>query len=71
MALIAQRLPENGITDRELPNRAATGPKGDIKNGAYYTPVGVLSKPSGYGQDDKMAQALWEWTEKELASKGF
>lgn len=49
---------------------AATAPKAGLTNGAYYTPVGYLSKPSGYGQDGSMARELWEWTEKELASKG-
>ena len=50
---------------------AATAPKADLISGAYYTPVAALSKPSAYGQDGKMAKALWEWTEKELKSKGY
>lgn len=48
---------------------AATAP--NVTSGAYYTPVGSLTKPSVYGQDSKMAEELWEWTEKELQSKGY
>ena len=50
---------------------AAVGPKADITSGGYYTPVATLSKPSKYGQDDNMAQELWDWTAKELAYKGY
>ena len=50
---------------------AATADKVELKSGCYYTPVAALTKPSGYGQDDKMAEALWEWTENELDSKGY
>ena len=49
----------------------ATAPKDQLKNGAYYKPVGSLSNGSRYAQNGKMAEKLWEWTEKELASKGF
>lgn len=49
---------------------AATAPKGQLKNGAYYKPVGSLSNGSGDAQNGEMAEKLWEWTEKELASKG-
>ena len=50
---------------------AATAPSTALTNGGYYTPVATLSKPSGYGQDAKMARVLWDWTEKELALKGY
>jgi len=50
---------------------AATAPMDQLKTGAYYKPVGNLSSGSGYAQDGKMAENLWEWTEKELASKGY
>lgn len=50
---------------------ATTSPKQDLLNGAYYTPVGSLSKASGYGQDVQMARELFDWTEKELESKGY
>ena len=50
---------------------ATASPKQDIVNGAYYTPVGSLSKASGYGQDAQMARELFDWTEKELESKGY
>ena len=50
---------------------AATAPKTALTNGDYYSPVATMSKPSGYGQDGKMARELWDWTEKELALKGY
>ena len=50
---------------------AATAPDTALTNGGYYTPVATLSKPSGYGQDAKIARVLWDWTEKELALKGY
>ena len=37
---------------------ASTAPKTDLTSGAYYTPVGVSSKPSAYGQDGQMAKEL-------------
>lgn len=49
---------------------AATAPKGDVKGavkgGEYYTPVGVAGQESANGKDSKLAEKLWEWTEKEL-----
>ena len=50
---------------------AATTKKGELSNGAYYTPVGSKSNGSGYAQDKKLSKQLWEWTEKELSSKGY
>ncbi|KAL2816537.1 retinol dehydrogenase [Aspergillus granulosus] len=40
-------------------------------NGAYLLPVGKVSAPSKAGSDPKMAEDLWSWTEKALASRGF
>lgn len=47
---------------------AATAPKGDIKTGEMYFPVGDLgSGPRGqYYNDDALAKRLWDWTEKEF-----
>jgi retinol dehydrogenase 12 len=39
----------------------------ETKTGEYYEPVGVGGKASQLSQDDKLADRLWEWTEKELA----
>ena len=53
---------------------AATGNKEKIVNGAYYTPVGILSHStgrSGHVQDTKLAKEIWDWTQQELASKGY
>ncbi|KAI9713576.1 MAG: hypothetical protein M1820_000958 [Bogoriella megaspora] len=47
---------------------AATAPKKDIKNGAFYTPVAELAKPFKYSQDQELREKLWTWTEKELES---
>lgn len=49
----------------------AVAKKGEVVNGAYYKPVGQLSKGSGYAQDANLAVRLWEWTEKELVAQGY
>ncbi|KAL8850222.1 MAG: hypothetical protein Q9221_004821 [Calogaya cf. arnoldii] len=49
----------------------AAGKKTEVVSGNYYTPVGVSSKGSKWAQKKDLAQELWEWTEKELASKGY
>ncbi|KXT17560.1 hypothetical protein AC579_6179 [Pseudocercospora musae] len=47
---------------------AATCPKDQLKNGAYYEPFCRLTEPSTKpANDDHLAKQLWEWTEKELA----
>lgn len=50
---------------------AATTKKEDLANGAYYTPVGSKSNGGGYAQDKAQSKELWEWTEKQLSSKGY
>jgi NAD(P)-dependent dehydrogenase (short-subunit alcohol dehydrogenase family) len=49
----------------------ATTPKENLTNGGYYKPVGSLSRFSGYFRTEKMAETLWEYTQKEIAAKGF
>ncbi|KAI0538750.1 oxidoreductase [Xylaria digitata] len=45
----------------------AFGPRSEIKQGAFYEPVGVLSKiTTKYTKDDELAKRLWDWTEAEL-----
>ncbi|KAK3388017.1 oxidoreductase [Podospora didyma] len=42
-------------------------PRDEIKNGAFYEPVGVLSKvETKFTKDAELSRKLWEWTEKEL-----
>ena len=50
---------------------AATTMKKNLANGAYYTRVGCRSNGSGHAQDEKLSKELWDWTEKELDSKGY
>ena len=50
---------------------AATGKKGDIQSGAYYTPIGTKSQGSPCARNADLAAKLWEWTEKELVAKGY
>ena len=50
---------------------AATTKRDGLRSGAYYTPIGSLSKGSGYAQDKIFAGKLWDWTQSELATKGF
>jgi NAD(P)-dependent dehydrogenase (short-subunit alcohol dehydrogenase family) len=50
---------------------AAVGAKkGDLVNGAYYTPVGIVKLRNRYVVDQKMGRRLWEWTETELKRGG-
>jgi NAD(P)-dependent dehydrogenase (short-subunit alcohol dehydrogenase family) len=44
----------------------ATKERGMVKSGTYYEPVGVEKKVSKAMGDKKLAEELWEWTEKEL-----
>lgn len=38
-----------------------------VTSGEYYEPVGVAGRGSKCTKDRKLAQELWEWTEKELS----
>jgi len=40
--------------------------KGMVKGGEYYAPVGVAGTGTRQSNDSKLAEKLWEWTEKEL-----
>lgn len=40
----------------------------NVKSGAYYEPVGILDCETNIAKDDKLAEKLWSWTEKELQS---
>ncbi|EXJ76001.1 uncharacterized protein A1O5_00509 [Cladophialophora psammophila CBS 110553] len=50
---------------------AATWTRQEVKNGAYYVPVGKESLGSKKSRDTELAKKLWEWTESELAAKGY
>ncbi|KAL8683490.1 MAG: hypothetical protein Q9186_000530 [Xanthomendoza sp. 1 TL-2023] len=50
---------------------AAVGKKAEVVSGKYYTPVGKSSSGSKWAQKGDLAEQLWNWTEKELASKGY
>lgn len=49
---------------------AAVAPKGnsqgEVLRGEYYTPVGIAGNGNKYAVDEKLADELWEWSEKEL-----
>ncbi|KFY18952.1 hypothetical protein V493_08234 [Pseudogymnoascus sp. VKM F-4281 (FW-2241)] len=46
---------------------ALSAPRGSIKAGAFYEPVGKLSTfENASSKDPEMAGKLWEWTEREL-----
>lgn len=40
-------------------------------NGKYFIPVAKISPPSKWAENAELAQKLWEWTEKEMRSKGL
>ncbi|KAK5175134.1 uncharacterized protein LTR77_000271 [Saxophila tyrrhenica] len=51
---------------------AATGPKGTVRTSYYWKPVGSKSGGSfWHAQKPKLAEELWDWTEKELEGKGY
>ncbi|KAF7361616.1 Short-chain dehydrogenase reductase family [Mycena venus] len=45
---------------------AATVNKSELVNGGYYEPVGVQGQTTKQSMDTKLAEELWNWTEKEL-----
>lgn len=48
---------------------AATCPKDKLVNGGYYVPFCIEGKrETASAKDAKLAEKLWEWTEKELSS---
>ena len=49
---------------------ASVAPKEKIVNGAYYKPIGVKSTGNSLAADGKLAEEFWEWTDKEVESKG-
>jgi NAD(P)-dependent dehydrogenase (short-subunit alcohol dehydrogenase family) len=49
---------------------AAMVPKNMIKTGQFYSPVGKESKVRN-SEAGKLDKELWDWQEKEFASKGF
>ncbi|KAI8633247.1 NAD(P)-binding protein [Xylariaceae sp. FL1651] len=42
----------------------------ELQNGAYYEPIGVLEDQKRFIADQKMADELWDWTNKELKQHG-
>ncbi|KAI9737901.1 MAG: hypothetical protein M1834_009271 [Cirrosporium novae-zelandiae] len=50
---------------------ASTVAKEELESGSYYVPVGKKNGGNSYARDEKLAEKLWDWSEKELAEKGF
>ena len=50
---------------------AATAPKSEIANGAYFTPVGKQQKSLKWATNKAAGKQLWEWTETEVKKAGF
>ncbi|KAK5132226.1 hypothetical protein LTR08_009286 [Meristemomyces frigidus] len=50
---------------------AATAPKEEVRQSCYWKPVGIKSAGSGYAQNAKLAEELWEWTEAEFKKQGY
>ena len=57
---------ENGIRNHLW---ASTVAKGELVNGAYYEPVGVLGRESALARDEELAGKLGAWVEGELAGQ--
>jgi len=47
---------------------AATSTDKNLKSGGVYEPVGKVVEGTKQSEDESLEQALWEWTEKELAA---
>lgn len=50
---------------------AAAGKRNELVSGRYYNPVGMVTTGSKHAQDPGLAEALWDWTAKELAAHGY
>ncbi|KAH0366247.1 oxidoreductase, partial [Aureobasidium melanogenum] len=50
---------------------ACTADKKEVRQGYYFMPVGNKNAGTGWAQDTKKVEELWEWTEKELAKHGY
>lgn len=48
---------------------AASTPRDNLVNGAYYTPVGFRSDGTAFVQDADIARRLWDWTEAQIAER--
>lgn len=66
----SQEVAYNGCWAATAPLKGQAGADnrlGEVETGVYYEPVGIKGNLGGATGDDKLAQKLWEWTEKELA----
>jgi len=45
---------------------AATAQKTEVRNGAFYEPVGKIGVETMASKNDELAKKLWEWTQMEL-----
>lgn len=52
--------------DQGVRNQLWASVSKDVKSGEYYEPVGIGGAVSPLGEDDALAQRIWDWTEKEL-----
>ncbi|TID13420.1 retinol dehydrogenase 12 [Venturia nashicola] len=43
----------------------------EAKTGTYYVPIAEESAGSGYARDEKLMEALWDYTQKELEAAGY
>ncbi|EXJ65127.1 hypothetical protein A1O7_01467 [Cladophialophora yegresii CBS 114405] len=50
---------------------ASGAKKEQLRNGGFYTPVGVLNNNNKWANEKTWGKALWEWTEDQLESKGY
>lgn len=50
---------------------AAAGKRKELVSGSYYNPVGSMSQGSKHAKDAGLAEALWDWTARELAAHGY
>lgn len=65
---IGQDVPHGALNSLYL---AAGAKREELKNGAYYTPVGKAHPGNKFAKDVNAGSRLWDWTEAELAKRGY
>ena len=71
IVMFSNPLMKTAATGAHVQLWAATTKKEELISGAYYTSIGTRSDGSAYAQDNILYKELWEWTERELSSKGY
>lgn len=50
---------------------AAAGKRNELVSGSYSNPVGNITRGSKHANETELAEALWDWTAREMAARGY